>query len=166
MKTTVVTCLFAVSGFCSILAASPTRAASEPTLERMVTCQESWLDWQDNPARGRKFVDGLHADYREQEDGGYLVPNAQKTLFALPVSRVYLDSVGMGVGFSVLVNDGVDAAKKAVEKAIGRTLTCEADSDGVHACQAELGPKRTVTIASDTEGGKGVLIGCFYFYEK
>lgn len=166
MKTAVATCLFAVSGLCSILAAPAARAASEPTLERMVACQESWLDWQDNPARGRKFVDGLHADYREQEDGGYLVPKTKKTLFGLPVARVYLDSIGMAVGFSVLVNDGVESAKNAVEKAIGRPLTCEADSDGIHACQAELGPKRTVTVAGDTEGGKSALIGCFYFYEK
>ena len=166
MKTSAVTCLIAVSGLCSTLAAPPARAAAEPTLEGLVTCQESWLDWQDNPARGRKFVDGLHADYREQEDGGYLVPKSKKTMFALQVARIYPDSVGMGVGFSVLVNDGVDTAQKVVEKAIGRTLACETDSDGVHACQAELGPKRTVTVASDTEGGKSALIGCFYFYEK
>ena len=166
MKTTVAICLLAASGFCSILATSSAHAEDEPTLEHMATCQESWLAWQDNPARGDKFMDRMHADYREQEDGGYLVPKAKKTLFGLPVGRVYLDSVGMGVGFSVLVNDGVEAAKNAVEKAIGRTLTCEADSDGIHACQAELGPKRTVTVASDTEGSKSALIGCFYFYEK
>ncbi len=166
MKTVIGTCLLAASVLGSAFAASSAHAAAEPTLERLATCQESWLDWQDNPARGHAFMDRMHADYGEQEDGGYLVPKTTKTLFGLPVGRVYLDSIGMGVGFSVLVNDGVAAAKKAVEKAIGRTLTCEADSDGVHACQAELAPKRTVTIASDTEGGTGVLIGCFYFYEK
>ncbi len=166
MKSTAATCMLALSGFCSAIAATPVYAADEENLERMATCQESWLDWKDDPARGQKFADSLHSGYAEQAEGGYLVPKAKKTLFGLPVARVYPDTIGMGVGFSVTVNGSFETAKKAVENAVGKTLKCEADSDEVRACQAELGPQKTVTVASDTQGSKSALIGCFYLYEK
>jgi hypothetical protein len=159
--------VFALCVLPAAVASPPARAADEPTIERLVTCRESWLDWADNPARGRKFVDGLHASYKQQEDGGYLVPKAKATLFGLPVARVYVDSVGMGVGFSVAVNATFDEARKVVEKEMGKALKCEAGNDEVRACQLELGPKRTVMVAADPEGSSTApLIGCFYYYEK
>src|SRR5215472_7690637 len=158
--------VFALCVSSAAVASPPARAADEPTIERLVTCKESWLDWADNPARGRKFVDSLHARYKEQEDGGYLVPKAKATLFGLPVARVYVDSVGMGVGFSVAVNGTFDEARKVVEKEMAKALKCEADNDELRACHLELGPKRTVMVAADPEGKTAPLIGCFYYYEK
>ncbi len=139
--------------------------AGEPNLESMATCQDSWLEWKENPARGDKFIETLHANYTAK-DSGYLVPKTKTLLFGLPVTRVYPESVGMGVGFSVMVAGNFDASKKAVEKAIGKSLTCEADSEEVRSCEAELGPKKNVTVASDPGDNKTTLIGCFYFYEK
>jgi hypothetical protein len=154
-----------IAGFCWSLAVTPARAADEPTIERMATCKESWLDWKDDPSRSEKFATTLHANYT-QKDGGYLVPKSPTMLMGLPIVRVYPESIGMGVGFSVAVTGKFDVVKKAVEKAAGKSLVCEADSDGMHACQAELASKRTVMVASDTGDSAFVLIGCFYFYEK
>lgn len=72
--------------------------AGEPNLESMATCQDSWLEWKENPARGDKFIETLHANYTAK-DSGYLVPKTKTLLFGLPVTRVYPESVGMGVGF-------------------------------------------------------------------
>ena len=150
----------------SSIAVSPARAADEPTLESMVTCRQSWLDWKDDPTPGKKFVESLHTNYKAQQDGGYLVPKTKTTLFGLPVARVYPDSVGMGLGFSVSVSASFDAAKKATENATAKPLKCEPDSDGMHSCELELGPKKVVTVASDIDDNKHALIGCFYYYEK
>lgn len=154
---------FALSSLCVI---SANVLAAEPTLESMVTCQHSWLDWKENPAPGKKFLETLHADYTANSTEGYLVPKTKTTLFGLPVTRVYTDSVGMGLGFSVVVAAKFDAAQKAVEKAVGKSLTCEPDSDGMHACEVSLGTNKNVTLASDAGDAKTVLVGCFYYYEK
>jgi hypothetical protein len=166
MKSAPATCLLVLTGFSTFFATATAQAVEEPTLERMATCQDSWLDWKNDPTRGQKFADGLHANYAAQRDGGYLVPKAKVTLFGQPLARVYPESVGMGVGFSVAVTSSFDASKKAVEKAIGKKLKCEADSAEVRACEADLGPKKNVTVASNPGDDKFVLIGCFYFYEK
>ena len=166
MKIATTICFVALSGCCLPAAAATEQTAAEPSLESLVTCKESWLDWKENPARGEKFGASLHAGYTVQKDGGYLVPKAKTTLFGLTVTQVYPESVGMGVGFSVAVAGNFEASKKAVEKAVGKPLKCEADSDEVHACQAELGPKKTVMVASNSADSKSILIGCYYFYEK
>lgn len=164
MKATAL-CTLAVPLLCLAFAVSHAQAASDPTLESMATCQDSWLDWKVSPARGEKFAETLRAGYIAK-DAGYFVPKAKASLFGLPVTRVYPESVGMGVGFSVMIAGNFESAKKAVEKAIGKPLVCEADSEEVRACEAQLGPKKNVTVASDPGDTKTALIGCFYYYEK
>jgi hypothetical protein len=165
MKSNVTTRILALASFCLVSIFKPAQAATEPNLERMATCQDSWLDWKDDPTRIAKYADGLRTTYTGQADG-YLVPKTKSSLFGLPVVGIYPQSIGMGVGFSVIVTGDFAAAKKAVEKAVGNSFKCESDSDNLHACQSELGPKKTVTVTSDADDRKTVLIGCFYFYEK
>lgn len=170
MKPAVASRLLAVVVFSLVLLpAAKSRAAAEPSLESLATCRDSWLDWKDDPARGAKFAEGLRASYTYREDsGGSLVPKAPKTLLGLPVARVYPESTGMAVGFSVVVNSRFDAAKKAVEKALGKPLKCDPGHPGdeIFGCELELGPKRTVMVATEDKAGKSTLIGCYYFYEK
>ena len=146
-------------------AAVPAHAWSEPNLESMVTCQESWLDWKSDPARGEQFGQNLRAGFTAQKEG-FLVPRAKTALFGLPVKRVYPESVGMGIGFSVAVASSFDTSRAAVEKKLGKPLVCEADNEEVRACQTELGTNKTVMVVSDTGDTKNALIGCFYYYEK
>ncbi len=158
------TCVLTLCDFYLAVAVMPAQATNEPTLDSLVTCQESWMDWKQNPARGEKFGENLHKGYIAKDEG-YLVPKTKTALFGLPVQRVYPESIGMGVGFSATVGTSFDAAKSAMEKAIGKPLECEADSDEMHACHAQVGTK-TAMVVSDTGGSKSALIGCFYFYEK
>ena len=165
MIPTVTIRVLALAGICLGILEIPARAATEPNLERMATCQDSWLDWKDDSARMTKFADELHAGYKGEQDG-YLVPTTKAMLFGMPVTGIYPESIGMGVGFSVMVSGDFTTAQKAVEKAVGKPLKCEPDSDNMHGCQVELGPKKTVTVMTELTNRKTVLIGCFYLYEK
>jgi len=152
-----------------LLSVAKSHAAAEPSLDSLATCRDSWLDWKDDPTRGAKFTEGLRANYTYQQDrGGFLVPKAPKTLLGLPVARVYPESAGMAVGFTVLVNSGFEVAKKAVEKSLGKPLKCDPGHPGdeIFGCELELGPKKTVMVASEGKSSKSTLIGCYYFYEK
>lgn len=151
----------------ALLAAAGVHAAGEPSLEGLATCRDSWLDWKDDPARGAKFAEGLRAGYTYKEDGGgFLVPKTPRSVFGLPVARVYPESAGMAVGFSALVNGGFEAARKAVEKTLGKPLKCDDKSDEGFACELALGPKKTVFVMAEDKSSKSALIGCYYFYEK
>jgi hypothetical protein len=146
--------------------AAPAAGAAFP-LEQMTTCQESWLDWKDDPATTASRRDSFRAQFREGEKDAFFVPISSATLMGLPVSQVYSSSVGMGVGFSVQVKAPFDRAKKAVEQSIRKPLTKCETSDGMRTCELELGAKKTVMLLSDAAGKSGqTLIGCFYYYEK
>ena len=141
--------------------------ASEPNLDTLTTSRDSWLDWKDDPARGATFTEDLHANYTYQQDrGGFLVPKTPRSLLGLPVARVYPESAGMAVGFSVLVNSGFEAARKAVEKTLGKPLKCDEKSEEGFGCELALGPKKTVFVMAEDKSSKSALIGCYYFYEK
>ncbi|HEX7914819.1 hypothetical protein [Rudaea sp.] len=149
------------------LAVAAAHAAAEPNLESLATCRDSWLDWKDDQARGTKFTEDLRANYTYQQDrGGFLVPKTPKSVLGLPVARVYPESAGMAVGFSVLVNSGFEATRKVVEKALGKRLKCDDKDDEMFGCDLELGPKKTAFVMTDDKSSKSTLIGCFYFYEK
>lgn len=141
--------------------------AAEPNLDTLATCRDSWLDWKDDPARGAKFADDLRANYLEQRgEGDFFVPKTPKKLLGLPVARVYPESTGMAVGFSVLVNSSFEATRKAVEKALGKPLKCDEKSEEGFGCELALGPKKTVFVMAEDKSSKSALTGCFYFYEK
>ena len=150
----------------ALLPVTTSHAAAEPSLDSMATCRDSWLDWKDDPTRGAKFTESLRANYKEDR-GGFLLPKAPKALLGLPVARVYPESAGMAVGFTVLVNSGFEVARKAVEKSLGKPLKCDPGHPGdeIFGCELELGPKKTVMIATEDKS-KSTLIGCYYFYEK
>lgn len=150
----------------ALLAAAGVHAAGEPNLDALATCKDSWLEWKDDPARSAKFAEGLRAGYTYKEDGGFLAPKAPRSVLGLPVVRVYPESAGMAVGFSVLVNGGFEAARKAVEKTLGKPLKCDDKSDEGLGCELVLGPKKTAFVMAEDKSSKHALIGCYYFYEK
>lgn len=160
-------CRFAMVSFPQLLLAVANVHAAEPSLDALATCRESWLDWKDDQARNAKFVESLRANYTYQQDrGGFLVPKTPKSVLGLPVARVYPESAGMAVGFSVQVNSGFEASRKAVEKTLGKPLKCDDKGDEMFSCERELGPKKTVFVMAEDKSSKSALIGCFYFYEK
>jgi hypothetical protein len=148
-------------------ASAPPPAAAAFPLEQMTTCQDSWLDWKDDPVSTASHRDSFRAQFRQGDKDPFFVPISSATTMGLPVSQVYSNSVGMGVGFSVQVKASFDSAKKAVEHAVGKSLKKCETSDGMRTCELEIGVKKTVMLMSDAAGKSGqTLIGCFYYYEK
>jgi hypothetical protein len=143
-------------------------SGSSFNLERLATCRDSWFEWKDDQARMTALVAGLHAAYHQQQDtDAFVVPDKKTTLLGLPVLRVFPSSIGMGVGFSVMVGGSFDAAKRAVEGAINKPLgKCET-SDEMRTCGLEIAEKKSLLLLGDSSGkSHEVLVGCFYFYEK
>ncbi len=115
----------ALSGILVILqvAIAPAWAADDVSIERMATCQDSWLDWEKNdPVQLKKFYDHFRSDFSRSASNPFWVPKTDKSFAGLRVEQVFPDSVGMGVGFSVLVDATFDEARRRVEKMLGRSL--------------------------------------------
>ena len=88
-------------------------AAEDLSLERMATCQDSWLDWEKNePAQLKKFGDQFRADFSQSENDPFFVPKTDTSIDGLRVLQVFPGSVGMGVGFSAVVDATFENAKR------------------------------------------------------
>lgn len=149
-----------------VLAFAPLPAADE-SIDRLATCQTSWMDFKDDPIQTKKFAQTFNAGFERKGNDGSWVPKKPATVIGLPVVRVYPQSVGMGVGFSVVVDATFDKARAQIEKTIGKSLkNCES-GEGMRTCELEVAEKRTVTLLSGETGKtKQTLLGCYYFYAK
>lgn len=149
--------------------AFPACAADDAALTRMALCQDSWIEWT---KKEPKTFDTFRGRFMDQfamprENKPYWMPKANVTVLGMHVAQAFPDSVGMGVGFSLMVDAPYDTARAALEKAVGKKLQhCEA-SDGTKGCELDVAPQRTVTLmAEDNPKSRQSLIGCYYFYEK
>jgi len=148
--------------------AVPALAADDLSIERLVTCKDSWFDWKnDNAPQLKSFGEHFQSDFTQKESDAFFVPKTRDTIAGLNVARVFPNSVGMGVGFSVFVDAPFDEAKRRFEQALGKPLKkCEA-SDGMRTCELDIADKRTFTLmAEDNAKTTSTLAGCYYFYEK
>lgn len=148
--------------------AIPASAADDSGLTRMALCQDSWAEWsKGEPKKFEAFRAHVMSQFSRHDNDPYMLPKTSVSVLGLHVAQAFPDSVGMGVGFSLTVDAPFDTARKAMEKALGKTLQkCEA-SDGMKSCELEIAPQRTVTLmAGDSPNSRQALIGCYYFYEK
>ena len=146
----------------------PALAADDDALTRMALCKDSWVDWQkSDPAKMKAFVDTFRAQFVPHDNDPFALPKANVSVLGFHVIRVYWESVGMAVGFSLSVDATFDDARHAVEKALGHPLgKCEAGDD-MRMCEIEIASQRTVVLnGEDKAGAHDTLIGCYYFYEK
>ena len=125
------------------------------------------MDWnKSDPAKLKAFVDRFRAAYTHHDNDAYATPNAATSVAGLKVLQVFPQSVGMGVGLSVLVDATFDTARKTFEGVLGKKLTkCEA-SEGSHDCELDLAPQRSFMLMTADTDPKKTLVGCFYLYEK
>ena len=146
----------------------PASAADDDVLARMALCKDSWLEWSKaDPARFKAFAGHVKANFASHGNDPFAVPKAKLTVAGLSVTQAFPDSIGMGVGFSLTLDATFDAARTAVENALGKKLQhCEAD-EGMRSCELTIAPERTVTLMSgDKPGNRQTLVGCYYLYEK
>jgi hypothetical protein len=151
-----------------LVAAAPARAADNLGVERLATCQDSWFEWkQNNPGQLQNFADGFRAAFVHKGNDAFLVPRSSQSIAGLPVAQVFPESVGMGVGFSVVVDASFDTTKATIERKYGRPFgKCER-GDNMRTCAIEVAEKKTITLmAEDNPKSTRTLIGCYYFYEK
>ena len=143
-------------------------AADDSSVERMATCQDSWLDWKKNDAaQMTKFGDHLRSILSQEETGGSFPTRTSTTIAGLHVVRVSPESVGMGVGFSVMVEAPFDTTRRTVEKIFGKSLQKCDSSDNMRTCELEIGEKRTFMLMAEDSAKSGTtLLGCYYYYEK
>jgi hypothetical protein len=146
---------------------APAMAAEDAGIARMAACQDSWMDWSKTaPKKLSALGDHFRAAYTPHGNDPYFLPKAPTTIAGLKVLQVYPQSVGMGVGLSVLVDATFDTAKKTFERVLGRKVTkCEA-SEGSHDCELDLAPQRNFMLMTGDTAPKQTLVGCFYLYEK
>jgi len=151
-----------------LVAVLPAQALDNLSIERLALCQDSWLDWKNgNPAQLQKFKADFQANFLHRGNDPFFIPRSSQTVAGLPVVQVFPESVGMGVGFSVMVNTNFDNAKATLERKVGKLLRqCEV-GDNMRTCELEIGEKRTLTLAAeDNPKSTTTLRGCYYFYAK
>lgn len=151
----------------ALLPLSTAHAADDKMLMSLATCQESWRDWKQDPARGRMFREVVEPNFRAQDREPYYLPIRPTTLLGHPVDRLYPDSVGMAVGFSVLAGASFDAVKASLEQQVGKPITrCESEG-GARSCELKIAEKKTVIIMEAARGkNPQTLFGCYYFYAQ
>ena len=135
-------------------------------LGQLATCQDSWFDWKDDDRRMGQFADRFNTNYTRIEEEAAFLPKVPGKVLGFPVVKVYPQSVGMGVGFSLQLDGQFAKMRNEVESRLGKPLECS-DSDGMTSCGVELAENRTVMLTASGDGAGAVnLLGCYYFYEK
>jgi len=146
--------------------ASPVAAADDAGLSRLMLCKDSWLDWKGDPAQLKTFGDNFRAGFTRHDNDPYFTPNERVSVMGFRVLQAYPESVGMGVGFSLLVAAPFAKARKTMERAFGRPLQHCDHSEGTNTCELDIAEKRTfMLMTADNDTGK-TLVGCYYFYAK
>jgi hypothetical protein len=153
-----------------LVVATAAQGADNLGIERLATCQDSWFEWKSrDPAQMKKFAESFQAAFSHKKDTDpFFVPRSGQTVVGLPLAQVYPESVGMAVGFSVVVNASFDTTKASLEKKLGKSINkCEPPSDNMRTCDLEIGEKKTIVLmAEDNPKSTTALFGCYYFYEK
>lgn len=158
----------------AVLLCCPALAADDDGLARMALCKDSWVDWgKHDPARMKAFADRFRAQFAPHDNDAFVLPKAHISVMGLRVTRAFPDSIGMAVGFSLMVDATFDDARKTAEKALGRPLKKCETGDNMRDCGLEIAPQRSVLLMGEDKpagkegpGARDTLIGCYYFYEK
>ena len=150
-----------------LLAIIPARAGDDVSLARMIMCKDSWLDWNKNaPAQLKQFGDHFRSEFSHNGNDAFSTPVKPMTVAGLRVMQAYPESVGMGVGFSVIVEAPFDKTRRVMEREFGKPLQkCDA-GDGMHMCELDIAEQRTFTVMAEDDEKNRTLVGCYYLYEK
>jgi hypothetical protein len=151
-----------------LVGVTPVWGADDPRVENLALCRDSWLDWKNtDPAKLDSLTAFLRSAFAHNGNDAFVVPKSPMAIGGMKVTQVSPQSVGMGVGFSVLVDATFDVARQALEPTLGKPLgQCET-GDGMRSCEAPIAEQRTVVLMSgDPPNDRTTLVGCYYLYEK
>jgi hypothetical protein len=150
-----------------LLGVAPTWGADDPRVESMALCRDSWLDWRhDDPARLDSFGAFIRSAFKHSGNDTFWAPKSAMTIGGLKVTRVFPQSLGMGLGFSVLVDARFDVARQAFEHELGKPLSDCETGEGMRTCALPIAEQRTVILMSaDPPNENTTLVGCYYVYE-
>jgi hypothetical protein len=99
-----------------LVAVTPAWAADNLLIERLATCQDSWLDWKkSDPIQLKNHAESFQSDFSQKKDP-FFVPKSNQIVAGLPVAQVFPESIGMAVRFSVMVNANLTRPKRAWQK--------------------------------------------------
>jgi hypothetical protein len=136
-------------------------------IERLATCQDSWLEFKDDVVKSRAFAETFINSFTQKGNTGTFTPSSRLLVAGLPVVEARPETMGMGVGFSVLLDGGFEKAKAGVQKVVGRSLEDCDTSDGMRMCGHQFAPKKTVMVITGDDGkAPRTIVGCYYYYEK
>lgn len=146
---------------------SNAHAENDKLWMQLATCQESWLDWGKSSPKIDDFRRQISADFKQKGGGASFAPIKSVSILGHNVTEVYPDSIGMGVGFSVMVDTEFDKVKASLEAQVGKVIgQCSKEGDS-RSCEHTFAEKKTLLLM---EGGRGknakTLFGCYYFYAK
>jgi len=142
-------------------------AADDINIERLATCQDSWLEWKNEPSKLKDLSRYIKSNFVEKENSAFLEPKSEKTVFGLKVVQLFPESIGMAVGFSVVVEADFKKARAALEKRLGKSFKKCETGDNMLTCELEIGDKKTILLMAEEDGKiTNTLLGCFYYYEK
>ncbi|MEO8012141.1 MAG: hypothetical protein ABI650_10890, partial [Dokdonella sp.] len=137
----------AAAAMSSVAAVSHAADPDEHYLGQLATCQQSWFEWKDDDARMKQYMNRFTARFVAIEDEPAYRPKAALLTLGFPVIKVYPQSVGMGIGFSLQLGGQPDAIRREVEQRTGHPLECSTE-DGMTSCAAELGENKTLVLMS------------------
>jgi len=142
-------------------------ATDDIHIERLATCQDSWIEWENEPSKQKDLSKDINSTFVEKGNSGFLVPKSEKSVFGLKVVQLFPESIGMAVGFSVMVEGDFKTTRETLEKRLGKLFKKCETGDDMLSCELEIGEKKTILILAE-EDGKNIktLFGCFYYYEK
>ncbi len=152
------------------IAFSTAQASDDRLFLQLATCQDSWLDWKNIPPKMTPFKDRIDADLKQIEGTAGYTPLKPMSLLGWNVVEVYPGSVGMGLGFSVVVDAEFDKVKASLEKQVGKRITECSFQENTRECGHSFAESKTLTLTEVTKPTKGknakTLFGCYYYYEK
>ena len=167
MKTTAMIAVAALAALGLAISQAHAETKEDVGILRLLSCQDSWMDWKDDPVKKQNFVNALKANFKQNERDRTFVPIKPISILGHQVFQLYPQSVGMGVGYSVIVNASFDATKASLEKHMGKPFDrCQAASEG-KSCERELAKQKTLMLMEGSRGNDPkTLFGCYYLYEK
>jgi hypothetical protein len=70
-----------------LIAVTPVRAADNLSVERLATCQDSWLDWKNSdPVRLKRFAQSFQSDFFAERERSILCSKIKPNVAGLPAA--------------------------------------------------------------------------------